>query len=146
MDSTAGAPPSVFLHAVEVYRRMQSEATTERLPEGGEGLVWSGHLTKLITGPPLNLPIPYYTVITQAFKGMDCARQLKRGGGTAPSRWALIKPPSQMEYEKWESSRATPRRTSKTSMLEQRVVDLSDRVDAMEDAFQTLLEALQDKE
>lgn len=125
---------------MQVYEQMSKGARAE-LYEGERVLIYEGYLTKLITGAPLKLPIPYYTDIMKVLQGMGCVRQIKRGGGTAMSQWALYKRPDEDNYKLYLSSKTPDRRTSKTALVEQRVNDLAERVSTLEDAFQEWLEA-----
>lgn len=145
-DTDTAAPPSVYLHTRDVFFLMKDAARMEEQPDGSKLLIWSGHLTKLITGPPLNLPIPYYTEIRSALMAMGCATQIKRGGGTAISRWVLHKYPTVEEFKRWDNSRNSKRRVSKVALLEQRVNDMNTRMEGLEDAFQAFIEAVHDGE
>jgi hypothetical protein len=143
MTVDTGAPPSIFLHTQKVYELMEQKAETRPVDDQHTELVYTGYLTKDVMGAPLNLPIPYYTKITRALVGMGCAQQIKRGGGSAPSHWALYRPPTLEAYETWERSELNPAKpTSKSAQLEQSVRDLQGRVDALEEAFQELLQAV----
>lgn len=143
-----GAPPSIFLHVQTVYAKMMSKARHERIDDEKTGMVYSGHLTKLITGPPINLPIPYYTQIRGALIGMGCAQQLKRGGGSSPSRWALFEEPTLERFKKWQkaSELSSEKPTSKTSQNERMIRDLSTRLESVEEALQDLIASLQEGE
>lgn len=143
-----GAPPSIFLHVQTVYAKMMAKAVRERIDDTQTGMVYSGHLTKLITGPPINLPIPYYTQIRGALIGMGCAQQLKRGGGSSPSRWALFEEPTLERFERWKtaSELSSDKPTSKTSQNERMIRDLHARVESLEEAFQELISSLQEGE
>lgn len=144
MTIEAGAPPSIFLHTQAVYQRMMQQAQREQIDDTQIGMVYSGHMTKLIMGPPLNLPIPYYTQITRALTGMGCAQQLKRGGGSSPSRWALFQEPTLEVFQRWtaatESDNAKAR--SKTAQNEQMIRDLEARVSSLETAFEEFIAAM----
>ena len=139
------APPSIFLHIETVYRKMMERASEEALPDGSRGMVYEGHMTKLIT-VVLRLPMPYYTDITRALKAMECASQIKRGGGTSQSKWALLKMPTLEDYMKYEREQGKQHRTSKTAVLEQQVKDLTERFSAAEETLIELLLALETKD
>jgi hypothetical protein len=85
------ASPALYEHCEKVYKAMEDIA--EQAPEG---LIYSGHLTKLFE--ELHLGIPYYTAVMNKLKAMDCVRQIKRGGGPKPSKWLLLRSPSQELY------------------------------------------------
>lgn len=136
-----GAPASIFQHTLDVYDLMDEAATECPTPEGPRR-VWEGHMTKLVTGQPLNLPIPYYTDITRVLRETRSAYQIKRGGGSAPSRWVLLQRPTLEVFTAWETSSGSRRRTSKVALLEQRIDDLVGRIGALEDAFQEFVDAV----
>lgn len=95
--STPDAPVALYGHCLITYKTMLSEATAIVVSEDDEEqtiIVWEGMLTRLITSQ-LNLSVPYYTAVTKALKRMGCIRQLKRGGGTAPSQWELLCEPTE---------------------------------------------------
>jgi hypothetical protein len=79
--------PAILDHCAVVYKAM-----AERAEQKTEGLVYEGFLTNLFR--ELGINQPYYTHITRRLKNMDCIRQLRRGGGTAPSVWMLLQEPS----------------------------------------------------
>jgi hypothetical protein len=119
---------------------MDSEAT-----DTAEGRVWEGHMTKLVT-IELELAIPYYTRVTQFLKGAECAAQLKRGGGSSASQWALYKEPTLDDYYAWEAKSGNkPQSVSKTSVLQQQVADLVGRMETLEETVETIIEAMKDK-
>jgi hypothetical protein len=136
------APPAAFAHITAVWSAMKADATKTE-----EGLVYEGYMTKLIT-EKLKLAIPYYTTVTQALKGMDCAQQLQRGGGSSASRWLLKKEPKLDEYRLWEQDSSVGKRStsvSQTAILRQMVRDHESRLQTLEDTIAELLEALQAK-
>ena len=93
------APPALYSHACAVYQKMYEQSTRKQADGITEMVVYEGMLTKLVTDPDsLNLPVPYYTRIRAKLLGMGCIRQLKRGGGTAPSQWELIREPN---FDDW---------------------------------------------
>jgi hypothetical protein len=124
--------PTVYEYSVRVYQTMKEEASTESLgPQYGdeEGLVWEGFSTKLIER--LNLPTPYYTKVFGELKRMDCLRQLRRGGNTAPSRWLLVQPPTVELFLKMQPSRKPDAKTS----VQQQINDLNNRMGRIEEAL-----------
>lgn len=135
------APPAAFGHIMSVWNTMCADATPT-----SEGLVYEGYMTKLIT-KQLNLAIPYYTLVTQAFKGMNCAKQLQRGGGNSKSRWLLKKEPTLETYLAWEEERRNSKRSdsvSKTAVQLQMIQDLDSRIETLESALAELIDALKD--
>ena len=93
-----------------------------------ELLVYEGFLTRLIT-KDLNYSNPYYTKVTKRLKAMDCIRQVKRGGSTTPSRWALLKTP-QLEHFRDVSSQVTTRPSGRIEGIEQQLRDINKRLAA----------------
>lgn len=147
--SEYGAPPSIFQHACSVYNEMMKTAQEEDLgPPGQPNIVhvYTGYMTKLIT-VTMSLPIPYYTDITRVLQGMECARQVKRGGGSAPSRWALLREPTLELFQEWERTKTVldDRKVSQSALQGQQINDLGNRITALEDGLQQLLEALADR-
>jgi hypothetical protein len=136
LSEIGASPPALFLHTAAVYRRMEQEAKEEDV-EGMPMLVYEGLITRLVT-VDLNLSVPYFSAVRNALLGMRCVIQLKRGGGSAPSRWALIKEPTLDLYEAY-SDRVQP--TSRVAVLSQQISDLSGRVTAVEETVEALLDA-----
>jgi hypothetical protein len=137
------APPAAFAHLCAVYDAMKAEAVRTE-----EGLVYEGFMTKLVL-ERLRLAIPYYTTVTQALKGMDCAQQLKRGGSSSASRWVLKDEPTLEAYKKWEVVRDSAKRspsTSKSAVHTQMLQDHEGRISTLEASFAELLEALKDND
>jgi hypothetical protein len=94
--------PAIFGHCEAVYRKMEEESKVMTV-EGQEVQVYEGFLTKLFND--LNLAVPYYTAVMRELRKMDCVRQIRRGGGTAPSRWMLVQAPVE---EVFQASHAKP--------------------------------------
>lgn len=88
-----GAPPAQYEHCVKIYNAMLAEAS-EREIDGATALVYEGYTTKLFE----DLPQPYYTTVMHKLQAMHCVIQMKRGGGTAPSQWALLKEPDEEDF------------------------------------------------
>lgn len=122
--TTDNVVPVMFEHCTAVYRAMANEAQTI---DGH--LVWEGFLTTLINDK-LNFATPYYTSIRKELTRMACIRQLRRGGSTTPSQWELLGEPTVDLY-----MHSPQRRSDKQTILgsiDQRVVDLTRRVDTLE--------------
>jgi hypothetical protein len=90
--------PAMFEHCVRTYREMLSEAHGV-----GDVIVYEGYLTTLVT-QKVNLSVPYYGRIRTLLIDMGCVRQLKRGGGTAPSQWELITEPTEEAFRRCYSA------------------------------------------
>jgi hypothetical protein len=143
--------PAIFEHAKNVYAEM--ERTAELTPIEPLGslppvLVWEGHLTKLITGAPLHLSVPYYTSVTRELKRMGCIRQLRRGGGHSASRWQLLTAPTEELFlsDRNKTGNATARRRDRISILEQRVADLARIVSKVDTDNESILDILTERE
>lgn len=93
VDEPKGTPPAMFYHCQKVYAEMlkTAEAIPNESLEGPDILVYRGFTTKLFSG--LGIAIPYYGKVLSILEDMGCISQLRRGGGTSPSEWALWKEP-----------------------------------------------------
>jgi hypothetical protein len=97
-------------------------------------IVYEGFLTKLVT-VKLNYSVPYYTKLRVCLVQMGCMKQLKRGGGTAPSQWEMIYEPTYeafvkaIEAEQPEPDHSPPTRVA---LLEQRVNEMSDHINGID--------------
>jgi hypothetical protein len=114
---------------------MRLTATAQSITEGGEArhaLIWEGHTTKLFRN--LELPTPYYSSCLNRLADMRCIRQLSRGGGSAPSRWELLDDPSLEGFLSAETDKT--KRTTRIGMVEEQVVSLNSRLQAIEDRFE----------
>lgn len=145
------ALPAIYEHACNVYRLMESTARLITMEARGlqeEMLVWEGHLTKLITGEPLHLSVPYYTAVTRELKRMGCIRQLRRGGGNAPSQWQLLTEPTEQlfrnEYDYVASSKR--KANNRIEALEQGLRALAKRFDKIEATHEAILDILVERE
>lgn len=137
------APPSLFEHLCIVYQKMRERAVLQMLDDGTEAYVYDGYLTGLYS--ELGLATPYYTKIQRRLRLMGCAKQAKRGGGAAMSRWILLREPNFDDFvavaEEAESGKVP---TAPKAVVEQQgIADLSQRVTALEDWQEKLMEALQ---
>lgn len=102
-------------------------------------IVYEGFFTALITHK-LNLSVPYYTSIRKALIRMGCVRQLKRGGGSAPSQWELVYEPTLEAFMRQEEPK-TPKQT-KESQTEALVDSLLKRMQDVEDTQQEIIQLL----
>jgi len=114
--------PALLNHCVQVYEAM--EARADSTPQGR---VFTGALTNLFD--ELGLGIPHYTSVTRKLKGMDCIRQIQRGGGPKPSRWLLLQAPSRELFSLPDTYRERLS-TSKgaRTMYEQQLRDMNTRL------------------
>jgi hypothetical protein len=83
----------MFLHCARVYAEMYRQSKRALADGHTTIVVYEGMLTALVT-ETIGLPVPYYTAVRRKLLDMGCVRQLRRGGGTAPSQWELIKEPT----------------------------------------------------
>jgi hypothetical protein len=144
--------PSPLLHCERVYMRMRNEAT-ETLETDVPMVVWEGFFTRLMQ--ELGLSVPYYSTVRTALMEMGCIRQLRRGGGTSPSQWELLRPPTMALWSKMQESvpangthAMAPSVTAETkrdiNALDQRVKDFGTRLDAVEKNMQYLVDLFND--
>lgn len=130
-----------FQYCAQVYQVMKNESRKFTAEQTGSVpmVVWEGFFTKLIT-EDLGLSVPYFTTIRRELIRMECIRQLRRGGGTSPSQWELLRPPTE---ELWHSSPAKRSQTnSKQDMTAGQVGDLNRRLEVLEEHMKVLIDAL----
>lgn len=138
-----------YRYCVETYAKMKATAQTYTSEQTGSGMrqlarpmtVWEGFFTKLIT-EDLGLSVPYYTAIRRELIRMECIRQLRRGGGSSPSQWELLREPTE---ELWHS--APPKRSqtnSKQDATAGQVGDLIKRIEVLEQHMEVIIAALAD--
>lgn len=137
-----GAPVALFEHVCTVFNEMHKRSVTQRGDGGIDMTVYEGFTTGLFS--ELGMSIPYYTKVMRRLKAMGCVRQLKRGGGAAPSRWELIKDPDYDDFmvADAEVDDKVPA-VSRSSVHEQQINDLAARQDKMEATLSAILQALQ---
>jgi hypothetical protein len=110
--------PALFEHACNVYKTMEESSEMDDTL----GLrVYEGHLTNLFR--KLLLSVPYYTEIKNRLISIGCIEQVRRGGGTAMSRWVLWKEPTLDEWKYASSKR--PGRGNAVTVIQQQIKDLS---------------------
>lgn len=133
--------PALYDWAKKVYDKMLFEAK----PEGDENdeldepqMVYEGHLTNLHR--ELGVPNPHYTAVMRALKAGGCVVQIRRGGGTAMSKWALLKEPDPDAFVEAAGRRMVNR--SKVGILEQRLNDLQKLVVGLREEVDGLKEAI----
>lgn len=123
----------IFKHCELVFRTMSEQAKPLEV-EGMEYAVYEGFLTKLFKD--LGLAVPYYTQVMGELKRMKCVRQLKRGGGTSPSKWILFEAPTEQQFHAApESALDIMRRANPTAKLQQQINDLARRLNVIEQAL-----------
>jgi len=124
--------PALYYHCIEIYEAMSDVATEVKMDTGATSLVYEGFLTSLVTKQQ-NLSVPYYTDVTRALRRMGCIKQLRRGGGTAPSQWELFHPPNQQLFETAKAPTRS-KRASDVEGMQQQIRDLNERVLRLEQA------------
>lgn len=101
-------------------------------------IVYEGFLTQLVTGQ-LNLSVPYFTSIRKTLINMGCIRQLRRGGGTAPSQWEMIMEPTPEAFLVQRPKREPKK--DRYSALEDQIRALGTRITELEDTIDELVQA-----
>lgn len=128
-----------YNHCVEVYKLMEREATHIKADTGVVMLVWEGFFTKLIVDR-LQYSVPYFSTIRRELIRMGCIRQLRRGGGTSPSQWELLREPTEAA---WHTAPAKPlQAATRQAQSEGQIVDLCRRLDRLEENFNTLMQVM----
>jgi len=92
-------------------------------------IVYEGFLTQLVTGQ-LNLSVPYYTSVRTSLIRMGCIKQLRRGGGTAPSQWEMCYEPT-LDAFMHAQPKKVPKQTPDDAKAEQ-IRNLSTRIASLE--------------
>lgn len=136
-DEEEDTTPALYQHCVNTYQAMLSEASSRQDDQDNEIIVWEGMFTALITSK-LHLSVPYYTQITRALKRMGCIRQLKRGGGSAPSMWELITEPTEELFRNKMPQRKV--QTDRIGMLQNQINDINRRLLILENSWQNFIE------
>lgn len=133
---TETVPPALFEHVSTIYSAMKETANEES--DQGHA-IWTGFATHLFEEKGLS--IPYYTQVMRMLQAMDCLRQLRRGGGSAPSKWLLVQEPT---LEQFDKACAIPGayRGSKSAQTDQMLRDLSNRIGELEDKVEALVAPL----
>jgi hypothetical protein len=124
----AETTPALLTHCESVFMAMQAQSATTRIDDV-DCQVWEGRGTKLFRD--LGLSVPYYSTVMTALKGMDCVRQLERGGGGKPSRWLIVQPPSR---ELFKLLPDTSEKQQRETANQQQLNDLNRRIQRLERA------------
>jgi len=124
-------PPALFEHVSTIYQAMDATASEE---DGHR--IWTGFATHLFVEHGLS--VPYYTQVMRMLTAMDCLRQLRRGGGTAPSRWLLNQVPTMALFDK-ACEIPGAYRGSKSAQTDQMMRDLSNRITNIETTLDELM-------
>jgi archaellum component FlaC len=118
---------------------MMEESTIMPVEEVGEVLVYEGFLTKLFNTQ--HLSVPYYSAVMDNLQRMDCVRQMRRGGGTSPSQWALLQPPTTDLWDNMGRTHTPKGRRDRMEGLEQQVRDLRQLVQNLISDFELYKES-----
>jgi hypothetical protein len=125
----------VFEHCIDIWNAMNDRAEQVNI-EGQLRQVYSGYLTKLFQRKGLS--VPYYTSVMRCLQQMDCVRQLRRGGGNAPSMWLIVQEPTKelFEYarELHPVTRSKKAPDARMEQMQQQIQDLNRRISKLENA------------
>lgn len=119
--------PALYEHCCTVYSGMYEKSKVDDLGR----IVYEGHLTKLFV--ELRLSVPYYTTVTRELKRMGCVEQIRRGGGGSESQWELIQTPTDVLWRHVGGGAKKTAASARHHMLEQRINDLTKRVNILEE-------------
>ena|ERR1700683_2922719 len=127
--------PATFDKAERIFNLMSERATREPIYDGGFDVVYEGFLTGLFS--ELHFAAPQYTIVMQVLKAMGCVEQLTRGGGSAQSRWRLIKPPTIQDYTIAHANPipTKPQGSMTNQALQQQIRDINARLVRVEGAL-----------
>lgn len=141
-------PPALFIHCKNTYRAMLEESTEVQFDNDSKGIVYEGKLTALIT-EKLYLSVPYYTKIRAALIAMGCMKQLRRGGGSAPSQWELYYEPTLKLYDKYVRSEqladkeaAEQKKNELAPASQQQIKDLQRQINDLDETLRFIVKAL----
>lgn len=121
--------PALYEHCQVIYSAMDKSSTVE-----GEHKVWTGFATHLFKDH--NLSVPYYTQVMRMLRAMECLKQVRRGGGTAESKWLLFQEPSMELFDKASTIPGARLGGNKSAQTDQMIRDLNTRLLALEDRFE----------
>ena len=126
--------PALYDWSLKVWTEMQTRATMEVLEEGEDPkMIYEGHLTNLFRD--LQVPNPYYTTVRKKLMQLGCLVQLRRGGGSALSKWELVKKPSEEAFKDAGELNRVPR--GKVGILEQQVRDIKKMAQGLIEEFES---------
>src|SRR4051812_13966881 len=101
--------------------------------------VYEGHLTHLFSD--LQIANPYYSKIKGVLVAQGCIEQLRRGGGSAMSKWILQRPPEEETFKAlMERKRPT---TGRLAILEQQVKDQRVMLTSLSNKLEELTDYIQ---
>lgn len=117
--------PALYVHCKTVYKEMHERSDTS---DSNRPPVYIGFLTQLFSD--LGLSVPYYTSVMGALKRMGCVEQTHRGGGGGESEWEILNEPTKEAFLHYEAP--VNRRPTRLAQSDQRIRDLTTRVDLLE--------------
>lgn len=82
--------------------------------------VWEGTTTKLLAR--LEIPAPYYSRIMNTLQECGAIKQVRRGGGSSPSKWQIVDPDVDINEAK-----IAKRQVSRRAM-EERLDNIEERI------------------
>jgi len=130
----------LFVLMKSAYAKMLEESETD--DHGNK--IWRGKTTELF--PSIGAHVPEQSYVTRLFKMMDVAQQITKGHRGTPSEWVLVQEPKPEIFilfkDKIQDMRGG-RRTSKLEVIRQDQGDLASRVKACERFIANLLERLE---
>lgn len=142
---TSDTMPQLFHHCKAVYDKMYKEAMVHEAYDRSQGnvqrLVYEGFFTQLFRD--LQLATPYYSSVKKQLVKMGCIRQLRRGGGAAPSQWEVVREPTEGLFR--DAAPKKKQGTTKLEMLQQQVRDLTAYTQSLEHRI-TVLEGPKDND
>jgi hypothetical protein len=127
--STEASAPAMWDHLKKIYEFMESHS--EETTDNEQSIkVYEGFTTRMFQ--EASVPVPYYGKILDALTEMGCISQLRRGGGTSPSMWALWKPPEYDAYMVIHRKEPINPKIGKSQVLEQRMDALEARLQGLD--------------
>lgn len=142
---TKDTPPALFDHCRRAYEELIKEGrcvrVSDEMGDYRDIIIWEGMFTNFIVNR-LNLSTPYFTSIRRELIRMGCIRQLRRGGGSSPSQWELIREPGLDLFYQARPLRTQNVQTDKFTGMRSELNALVRRIADLEKAFAGLLDAL----
>lgn len=137
-------PQTMYDHYMTVYEHMKAKAIAEDI-DGKMALVYTGFLSRVVTGE-LKMPVPYYTYIVRTLEASKMAIQVRRGAGRTPSRWIITNNlATRAQIEAFlKSTTITSKPQGRYAALEQRIQDLTLRIDRLERLMNIMVPAVEE--
>lgn len=121
--------PKLYQHCVALYDKLDSYAE-----DLSDGRVFVGVVSRIVMDE-LGLAQSYQSKIVNRLRGMGSISLMKRGGGSASSVWMLHKHPTLDDFFDSDNTgeRQKIREQEKHNALQQRVIDLANRIKKIEE-------------